>query len=299
MNRSLIGLGVLSLLLCVSVISISSISTVAAQTNPSEGWAVLLEMNDYPSQWTDLETGYADTTKWNDTLTALGWENDHIEITRGYLSANILLDAIDFLVENADENDLAFFYVFAHGTWMDQRNFGGEEYLDAWGDIQSQKKLMVLSTCHSGDFIEDFENEDAPHIHISATDQGELGLAGEETEEVSGCLFNHFLTNAFSTDTADLNDDADVTVEEAFAYAYDHCREYIENEVFPEDSDLAQLFGNDPQHPQMDDAYEGQFSMLVEKAVEQQPIDMWLLIGGSVIIVVCVIVVILVVKRRA
>ncbi|MHA2406044.1 MAG: hypothetical protein ACXACH_04755, partial [Candidatus Hermodarchaeia archaeon] len=86
-------------------------------SDPREGWAVLMEMNFYPSG-SDLETNYSDTRKWNSTLHTIGWQSDHILIVQGLITQQTGQAAPQFLAQNADANDVVLFFVFAHGNYL-------------------------------------------------------------------------------------------------------------------------------------------------------------------------------------
>ena len=78
--------------------------------NPQEGWAAILEMNDFPGLYNDLSTNYSDTKKWISTLIALGWRSDHMFILNGDQNRTNCENGVNFLIQSADENDIVLFF---------------------------------------------------------------------------------------------------------------------------------------------------------------------------------------------
>lgn len=230
-----------------------------------EGWAVLMEMNDYPSG-TDLVTGYSDTRKWNDTLHVLGWQADHILIHQGLINQENGEAALQFLAMNADANDLVFFFVFAHGNYLLEEVHWQSWFPTQWKNLASQEKLLVVAACTSEIMLHPLYDDPAPHIHLASAEADEYAWAGlpEEGLPVIGEIFSHYLANALVNSSADVNADGDISVEEAFVFASPLSQNYISSVVFPAYPDYAELCNYVPPHPVIDDGYTGNFSLQVE-----------------------------------
>ncbi|MFX0079578.1 MAG: hypothetical protein ACFE8O_10110 [Candidatus Hermodarchaeota archaeon] len=243
------------------------IMTVQSQPNLREGWAVLLEMNDYPDPITDLPTDFSDSRKWNATLQSLGWQTHHIQFYHGFLDQHVGEAALQFLARNADANDIVLFYIFAHGSWIRDHMQWYSWFPTQWAELQSLEKLLVVSACSSEELIEPLTIDPAPHIHIAAAQKDEgYAWAGlpEEGLPIIGEVFNHFFTNALVNTSADQDSNGEICVEEAFVFASPLSQEYITTVVFPAFPDFADSCNNTAPQPVIDDAYLGNFSLAVE-----------------------------------
>ncbi|MFW9831673.1 MAG: hypothetical protein ACFFD8_07860 [Candidatus Thorarchaeota archaeon] len=240
-------------------------NSIVAQEDPVEGWATILEMNEFPDGWTDLPTGYVDTQKWVTVLLAAGWNPANIQIIHEELHRSIVEDAVEFLIDNADANDIVFFYIATHGYWMINVIEWESWFLDSWETIASTNKLLVISSCFAGNFTNSVAGDSTPHISIGAAQGNEVSWAGlpEEGLPVIGCVMNHFLTTSLLDPTADSNGDSEVSIEEAFTQAYPLIRDYYEDTVYPAFPDAAAINGGVAPHPVIDDSYTGEFSLLI------------------------------------
>jgi hypothetical protein len=235
-------------------------------TNPREGWAVLLEMDDYPGTGSDLPTGFSDLQKWQSTLATLGWQTHHIQVYQDSITQSVGEVALNFLTQNADANDVVIFYIFAHGSWILNDMDWTEWFPSLWQSLASQEKLLVVSACGSEAIINPVKTDPAGHVHLASSRIGEYSWAGlpEERLPILGDIFNHFLTNALVNSSADVDTDGEVVVEEAFALAVPLTREYISSVVFPAFPHYAALCNHTAPTPLMDDAYPENLSLQVE-----------------------------------
>ena len=275
------------------------------QTNLREGWAVLLEMDDYPGTGSDLPTGFSDSHKWQSVLATLGWQTHHIQLYQDSLSRAVGEAALYFLALNADANDVVLFYIFAHGSYIRNEMEWDDWFPMAWRSIASQEKLLVVSSCGSEAFIEPVKADSAGHVLLASARSEEYSWAGlpEEHLPIIGDVFNHFLTNALVNNSADLDADGEVVVEEAFEYALPLTRDYVSSVVFPAFPYFAAMCNNIAPTPVMDDGYTGNLSLQVEPG--DPPITPGLivppellLIGVIVTICAAVIIVGLYIRRR-
>ncbi len=256
-----------------------------------------MEMNCYPSG-SNLETGYSDTRKWNSTLRTLGWQTHHIIIYQGLIDQQVGLAAFDFLVANADANDVVLWFVFAHGNYLLQEINWQTWFPNHWKNLQSQEKIFIASACSSELFIQSLYDDEAPHVHISSSEANEYSWAGlpEEGLPIIGEVFNHYLTNALLNVSADRDIDGEVTMEEAFFFAAPLSRNYISTTVFPAFPEFADMCNNTAPSPVIDDTYEGNFSLKIETGAPPimapwvLPIEV-----GMILSIVCVAIMILVV----
>lgn len=241
----------------------SEVFSAQLPLTPREGWAVFLEMNDYPNSGSDLPTGFSDSHKWNTTLQTLDWQSNHIRFYHGELTQLVGETALTFLRQNADANDVILFYIFAHGNYILNTMNWLDWFPIQWGNLPSQEKVLVVSACGSEEMLPQLSDS---HVHIASSQKGEYSWAGlpEESLPIIGDVFNHFFTNALINSSADENADSKVSLEEAFEYASPLSREYITTVVFPAFPSYATLCNNTAPHPVLDDNYVGNFSLNVD-----------------------------------
>jgi hypothetical protein len=259
------------------------------QSNPREGWAVLLEMDDYPGTGSDLPTGFSDLHKWQSILTTLGWQTHHIQLYQDSLTRAVGEAALYFLALNADANDVILFYIFAHGNFIQNEMEWSDWFPTAWLNLASQEKLLVVSACGSEAIIEPVKTDSAGHVLLASARSGEYSWAGlpEERLPIIGDIFNHFLTNALVNNLADLNADGEVVVEEAFEFALPLTREYVSSVVFPAFPYYAAMCNNIAPTPVMDDGYTGNLSLQVE--LGDPPITPSLILPPELLLVVVIV----------
>ncbi len=289
MSPRIFGAGLLFLLLGFGLVYHNSplwqYQRMGRINSPSvDGWAVLLDMNDYPEGMTDLPTNYNDSQKWVQTLLELGWTLDHIHVVNGEVTKFVVETAIAFLQLHADGDDIVLFYIFAHGSWITSQIQWLDWFPTEWSRLSSQQKLLVISACSAESFILPMENDSSPHLHLAAAREGEFAWAGlpEENLPIIGEVFNHFLTSALLNSSADTNQDEDISVEEAYASALPQTMNYISNIVFPAYPDFATQCNDAPPHPVMDDSYEGQMSLRLDTNHSPNEIPPLLLLGWGI-----------------
>ncbi|MFX1562298.1 MAG: hypothetical protein ACFFDP_03210, partial [Promethearchaeota archaeon] len=240
----------------------------------------------------DLLTGFSDTHKWNTTLHAYGWQSDHIYIVNGELTSTVGRNALNFLINNADENDVVFFFIFAHGNWIGNEMMWSSWFPSMWMSVPSHNKLLFVSSCGAGSFSNSLTDDPVEHIHLGSVQADEYAWAGlpEEGLPIIGEVFSHYFSAAFLNDSADVNSNGEVSVEEAFSFASPQSRNYLANVVFPAYEYYAEMCGNVAPHPTMDDAYPDEMSIAVEPGDPlYNQILFQLLLVWTPVIVVCIV----------
>ncbi len=295
------------LLVITMVLALSftpSVSASGTSQDTREGWAAIMEINYYPEGWTDIPTDYKDTHRWVDTLTTLGWQESHLLIVNEAFDLAQVVQAIQFLNNNTDANDIALLFIAAHGIWLNNTIAQNNTFADAWEEIPSQNKLLFISSCLAGIFTELVADDPNPAIAISAVDEDELSWAGVEEEglPILGCVWNHFFTNALLNSFADTDSNGDVSVEEAYGFAYPLTRTYYEDYVYPYSDSIEEWNNFEAPHPGMDDNYEGELSLRLEGAAPLPEPVMGLDLATVVVLasagVVVVLIVVVIVKKR-
>jgi hypothetical protein len=297
-----------SMLLIITMVAfpllVPSFSALEFAQDTREGWASIMEISYYPEGWTDIPTDYNDTHRWVDTLTTLGWQESHILIVNEAFNLAQVVEAIQFLIDNTDENDISLLFIAAHGMWLNNTIAQNDTFVDKWEEIPSQNKLLCISSCLAGRFTELVADDPNPEIAISAVGANEYSWAGLEEEglPILGCVWNYFFTNALLNITADTDSNGDVSVEEAYDFAYPLTRAYYEDYVYPYSYDCKQLNNFVAPHPGMDDNYEGELSLRLEGAAPltepTMDFDPGLVAILASVVVVVVLILVVIVKRR-
>jgi hypothetical protein len=127
-------------------------------------WAVLIGINDYPGSSSDLPFSVNEILSFKNTLLAGGnWLDSHIRVlTDSSATMDGVFDALNWLDENEDENDISIFYFVGHGT-QNSNNERLQVYDGYISDVDLDTKLddleghmvIILDCCFSGGFIEE------------------------------------------------------------------------------------------------------------------------------------------------
>jgi len=202
--------------------------------NPVEYYAVLAAKDDYSDVgMTDMLVEYIDLKRVQDSLIGLGWDPDQMHILKGFDQA--ALDAeLDWLEENADQNDLVFFYITAHGTYLRQNINWAGFFPEQWAEITSHNRVLLVDSCSAAEFTNQINGDPNPHLSIAAVDADEYGWKGLEEEglPIVGGVFTFYFAEALADPNADNNGDGLVSVQEATTVAEEKQREYMHEVVF-------------------------------------------------------------------
>jgi len=75
------------------------------------GWAVFLEMNEFPEGWSDLPVEFINSERMQTTLFSLGWQSDHMYTVHDNLTISVVQETVEWLVNNTDSDDIALLYI--------------------------------------------------------------------------------------------------------------------------------------------------------------------------------------------
>jgi hypothetical protein len=228
------------------------------------GWAVLAEKDDYKDvDMTDLLVGHIGIVQMQQVLVDAGWEPDQIRELREF-DRNSLQEGLDWLEENADQDDLVFVYVAAHGMYLKRVLVWTEFFPDEWEEIPSQRRLLIIDSCQAANYTGVVSSDPAPYLAIAAVAGDEYGWSGLEEEglPIIGGVFTHYFAAAFGDPNADTDGDGLISVQEAARLAEGQQRTYMHEVVFavPEFVESYHEFGSypdrDPEFPHviLDDA---------------------------------------------
>ena len=145
-------------------------------------WAVLIGLNNYPGTENDLPFSVNEITSFQNTLlNTKNWKQSNIRIiTDNNATNSSLINAMQWLDENEDSNDVSIFYFAGHGSC----DYEGHEYirlfdskiideeLDRHLDNLEGQVIVILDSCKSGGFIEELHQN--KRIILTACSKYEL-----------------------------------------------------------------------------------------------------------------------------
>ncbi len=253
---------------CVRDFSVKSNLVERTHNASVNGWAVLLEMNEFPEGWSSLPVEFINSERMQTALFSLGWQSDHVYIIHDNLNISAVQEAVEWLVNNADCDDIALLYIFTHGMWMRNVLLWNDWFPDEWQKLDTSKRILLVDTCFAEEFIEPVRTDPSPHISLACCSADEVGWAGLEEEglPIIGSVWNHYFTNALCNLSADLNGNGFVSIEEAFNFSIPLVQGYMNETVFAVQEFLESYHdaGIYPEnydaypHPVIDDAYPDQ-----------------------------------------
>jgi len=231
-------------------------------------WAVLLEMNEFPEGWSDLPVEFINSERMQTALFSLGWENDSLYGVNGNLSMQVVQEAVEWLTNRTDSDDIALLYIFTHGMWMRDVLHWNDWFPLEWEKLNTSRKMLIVDTCLAEEFIDPIRDDPSPHISLACCSVDEVSWAGLEEEglPIIGSVWNYYLTNALCNVSADLDFNGFVSVEEAFNFSTPLVQRYMNETVFavPEFLESYHDIGIYPEnydaypHPVMDNEYPDQ-----------------------------------------
>lgn len=199
-----------------------------------QGWAVLAEKDDYSDVgMSDLLVDYIGVAQMCQVLGDSGWAPDQVHELREF-DRESLQEELDWLAENADQDDIVLLYVAAHGRYLRDVLAWGEFFAADWVQIPSHRRLLVIDSCQAADYTGVVSDDPAPHVSIAAVAGDEYGWSGLEEEGLSiiGGVFTHYFAAAFGDPGADSDGDGVVSAQEAALMAEDQQRTYMHDVVF-------------------------------------------------------------------
>jgi hypothetical protein len=238
------------------------------ESSSEDGWAVLLEMNYFPEGWSDLPVDFINSKRLQTALVSLGWQEDHIYVVNGDLTTTVVLEAVEWLKNNSDADDVSVLYIFTHGVWMRNVLSWNAWFPNAWEQLNSSKKVLLIDTCFAEEFLEPIRSYSLPHISLGCCSADEVSWAGVEEEglPIIGSVWNYYFADALRNSSADLDENGLVSIEEAFNFSTPLVQRYMNETVFavPEFLESYHAIGIYPEeydaypHPVMDDCYSDQ-----------------------------------------
>ena len=243
--------------LFLAVVALLSFVQCTYDREEVDGWAVLLEMNNYPLEWEDLD--FIDSERMKDALLSLGWQDDHLYVKRGNMTVPAVQEALDWLGKKTDVGDVAFLYIATYTRGMHNVLRWNDWFPSAWQTVNTPRRILIIDTCWAGEFIESVRADPRPHISLAACRAGEY-VWSSNIMPIKGRYWTYYLTNALCDSTADSDKNGFVSVEEAFNFSTPLVQKHYCDklqEYYPS-IDLCHPANYDTYvdvHPEMDDQY--------------------------------------------
>lgn len=201
-----------------------------------EGWAVLAAQEHYEgfSLLEDQEAGFGYLDGLQEALMQAGWSADHIRMIRDEVDRETVSEAVRWLAESTDGDDLALFYYSGHGRYLDLYLRWHAFFSPLWAQVVGRRVLMV-DACDGEYLVRAASGDRRGGLAIGSvqgTQCGWFGLTEDETE-IIGPAFTHYFVAALREPGADLDGDRRVSVQEAALYADPLRRVYIQEAIFP------------------------------------------------------------------
>jgi len=225
-------------------------------------------MNEFPEGWSDIPVDFVNSERMQTALFSSDWQSDHVHSIQDNLTILVVQEAVEWLVNNTERDDIALLYVFTHGTWMRNVLLWNDWFPNEWQKLDTSKKILMVDTCLAEEFIEPIKNDLSPHISLACCSADEVAWAGLEEEglPIIGSVWNYYFTNALCNSSADLDSNGSVSIEEAFNFSTPLVQRYMNETVFavPEFLESYHDIGIYPEdydaypHPVMDDGYPDQ-----------------------------------------
>ena len=222
-----------------------------------QGWAILAEKDNYNDVYmTNLPVDYIGMAQMRQLLLDSGWQEAQIHEAREFDQESLIVE-LDWLAKNADQDDLVFVYVAAHGSFLRDILSWSDFFGREWGEIPSHQQVLLIDSCDAAEFTAAVANDLEPYLSVASVASDEYGWSGLEEEglPIIGGVFTHYFTLAFQETGADTDGDGRVTVQEAALRAETQQRTYMHKVVFAvpeflEDYHAAGIYPEqDPEYP--------------------------------------------------
>ena len=135
------------LILFIILLLITSCSKATSPDyGPVDVYAVLAEKDDYSDVgMSDLLVDYIDIQRMREALEEMGWPAEQIRDLKEFDRESLQVE-LDWLEEVADENDLVFFFVTGHGTYLRKNVDWNSFFPEEWEQIKSQNRVLLVDS---------------------------------------------------------------------------------------------------------------------------------------------------------
>jgi hypothetical protein len=191
--------------------------------DPIEGWAVLLEVNDYSWEYKDLPVDFVDIERIEDMLILHGWSKSHILTEKDSVTPYTLQRALRIVRSQVDSNDIVLVYMGAHGGYIRHDLHWETLFPELWDALPTENKVLLVDSCSAGAFL---PQDTQGYMGIASVSNGESAWTGlpEEQLPLIGFIFTYFLCDSLKEQAS---------IEEGFAESVPRVRAYMKDVVYP------------------------------------------------------------------
>ncbi|MGD8466328.1 MAG: caspase family protein [Anaerolineae bacterium] len=198
------------------------------------GWAVLAEKDNYDDVgMTNLPVEHIGLVQMREVLDGAGWDPAGIRELPEF-DGDHLQQSLDWLAEQADQDDVVILYVAAHGKYLSDVLGWATAFPPEWQQVASHRRLLVVDACQAANYTRAIAGDPNPYLSIAAVDGNEYAWSGLEEEglPIIGGVFTHYFAAAFDQPGADEDGDGWVSAQEAARLAEAQQRGYMHDVVF-------------------------------------------------------------------
>ena len=240
------------LALVLFLVSTFALPAMAAQADSEpECWAVIAGVSNYQAI-SDLNYGDDDAQDLYQALSPV-WGTSHMLLLKDWQATkSAILSGIDWIADNADENDTVLFFFSGHGsdygggyfcpydslTTSWDNDISATELENALAPIRADQVVVILDCCYSGCFQN--ELSESGRVIMMACSSYEVSY---EYTALRNGAFTYFILEALGKfDEVDTNDDYILSAEEVAAYANPETYQYeYDQSPFTDDMYYEQL----------------------------------------------------------
>lgn len=210
------------------------------RVGPDNTWVVIMDKETYPEGFTDTVTDFVSAKRMQDMFAKIGVKDDNMRVVLDQVDRSDILDSLEWLSENADKDDVVFFYVTAHGEWLIREVMWEAFIAEEWLDLNIENKVLMVDACRSGKFVKGFDENPDSGMSFSVVSSNEIAWIGLEEEglPIVGTVWAKYFTDSVFDKNADANGDKLITMEEAIEYTNPRVSKYMKEEVFAVDEFL-------------------------------------------------------------
>lgn len=254
-------------------------SAAYADETEVEYWAVIVGVANY-QYFEDLYYSDDDARELHEKLAPI-WGEDHIKLLVNHeATKSNIEDAIySWLAPHEDADDVVLFFFSGHGSvylgdyyicpynslLYSYANDIKDDELASWLEtLESDNRVVVLDTCHSGGFIPDLSASNLVIVTSSDADESSWAVT-----TLGHGIASYYLLEAISdAEPVDTNGNFGISAEELFYY--------IEPKV------VAYTTADPPiQHPQLYDGYAGELALFMMAVFDTMPGTTSLTVDGT------------------
>lgn len=226
--------------------------------NPDNIFIVLMEKNNYPDGYSELDNGFKNIKDLDALFKSLGVPDENILMKMDELEVEDVNDTFNWIDENASEDSLIFYYVGSHGSYL----WNGIKWNDfvptQWSNLKQTDKIMLIDSCNAGLFISDFEEDAHSGITYGIVSDNELNWWADATDDtpIIGSVWLYYFLDAINNPRTDIdiNNDKYISFMEAQEFSNINAQIYMSEYVFsiPE---YLEMYENSGTFPTRKEAY--------------------------------------------